>query len=145
MISQDMDNLVRIGLLKKELGSQPEFDGLVELARTRLGDAKMSGLSASSCFALAYDAAHAFSLAALRWHGYRPDNRRYIVFQCLEYTLGLRLDDRRILEKCHNLRNIAEYEGRFNVGAQLLSDLLRVTESIGQSVDKLGPLPTKRA
>jgi hypothetical protein len=41
-----------------------------------------------SRFDLAYNAAHALCLAALRWHGYRPTNR-YIVFQGLPHTLGL--------------------------------------------------------
>lgn len=49
---------------------------------------KINQLSEDSQFMLAYGAAHSFSLAALRWHGYRSDSR-YLVFQCLQHTLGL--------------------------------------------------------
>ena len=40
-----------------------------------------------SRFDLAYNAAHARCLAALRWHGYRPADR-YIVFHALPHALG---------------------------------------------------------
>ena len=59
---------------------------------------------------MAYGAAHALSLAAMRWHGYRSENR-YLVFQCLEETLGLETAKWRVLDQCHKRRNIAEYEG----------------------------------
>jgi len=42
-----------------------------------------NSLSLESCFDLAYNPAHALALAALRWNGYRSDNR-YIFFSvCL--------------------------------------------------------------
>jgi hypothetical protein len=68
----ELDNLVRTGLLKREPGEQGEFDGLVASGERRLADAQR-GLAADSQFDLAYNAAHALSLAALRWHGYRPN------------------------------------------------------------------------
>jgi hypothetical protein len=46
----------------------------------KLKDSQIAGLSEDSQFSLAYGAAHAFSLAALRWHGYRSDNR-YLVLR----------------------------------------------------------------
>ena len=54
--------------------------------RVRLRDAQNLELGVESRFDLAYNAAHAYSLAALRWHGYRSGNR-YTVFQCLPHTL----------------------------------------------------------
>jgi hypothetical protein len=144
MSSKELDNLVRVGLLKKEPGDQGEFTGLLRSARARLNDAKTPGLSAEGRFDLTYNAAHAFALAALRWHGFRPDNRRYVVFQSLQHTLGLKPELWRILDKCHSARNLAEYEGHFDVDAQLLADLLRVTEIVGRSLEKLGPVSAKR-
>ncbi len=82
MTSPQFDNLVNIGQLKTEPGDQAEFDGLVNSGRLRLKDAHLDTLSLESRFDLAYNAAHALALAALRWQGYRSDNR-YIVFQCL--------------------------------------------------------------
>jgi hypothetical protein len=49
----------------------------------------MTALSPEIRFDLAYNAAHALALAALRWNGYRLNNSRYIVFQALPHTLEL--------------------------------------------------------
>jgi len=83
-----LDNLVKINKLKKEPPDQKEFSGMVAAATTKLKDASIAGLSMDSQFSLAYGAAHALSLAALRWHGYRSE-QRYLVFQCLPHTSGL--------------------------------------------------------
>jgi len=80
----------------------------------RLKDGLNSSLSLESRFDLAYNAAHAMCLASLRWHGYRPSNR-YIVFQLLPHTLGLGPEVWRVLSKCHDIRNLGEYEGDLNV------------------------------
>ena len=74
--------LASIGSLNREPGDQQEFDGLVRSGRVRLADPHLAALSQESRFDLAYNASHAFALAALRWCGYRSENR-YIVFQCL--------------------------------------------------------------
>jgi hypothetical protein len=144
MSSKELDNLVRVGLLKKEPSDEGEFDGLVKSGRTRLNDARTQGLSPEGRFDLAYNAAHAFALAALRWHGFRPDNKRYVVFQSLEHSLGLKPELWRVLDKCHSVRNLAEYEGHFDADEQLLKDMLRITEAVGHCVEKLGPVPAKR-
>lgn len=53
-----------------------------------LGLTANATLAIESRFDLAYNAAHALALAALRARGYRSDNR-YVVFQALPHTLGL--------------------------------------------------------
>lgn len=138
-----LDNLVKLGLLKSERPDQAELDGLLKSAIARLTDAGNEGLSAESRFDLAYNAAHALALAALRWHGYRPDNRRYIVFQALEHTLQMPAEEWRILDKAHGDRNAAEYEGRVEVDRLLLADLLKVAQVVCGKVAKLGPIPPK--
>lgn len=84
---KELDNLVKINQLKKEAADAREFAGMLLAAETKLNDAQLSGLSEDSQFSLAYGAAHALALAALRWHGYRSD-KRYLVFQCLQHTLS---------------------------------------------------------
>ena len=111
MSKPELDNLVKIGRLKAEPPSRAEFDGLIDSARKRLADARNKCLSPESRFDLAYNAVHAFALAALRCHGYRAESR-YVVFQALVHTLGVDATTVRILAKCHDLRNLAEYEGR---------------------------------
>ncbi len=88
MANAYVDNLVARDSLKAEAPSTYEVTGLVRSGAARLKDSKNDGLSLKSRFDLAYNDAHAFSLAALRIAGYRSINR-YLVSQCLEHTLGL--------------------------------------------------------
>ena len=70
-----LDDLARIGQLKAEPRNEAEVRRLLAMARTRLGDAGLGSLSLEGRFISAYNAAHAAALAALRWHGYRSENR----------------------------------------------------------------------
>ncbi len=139
MTSEALENLVKLGSLKREAVNQAEFDALFRSGVARLGDAKRGALAPESRFDLAYNASHALALAALRWHGYRPD-KRYIVFQALEHTLGLQAKVWRILDKAHQVRNAAEYEGEVEVDERLLFDLLAAAEIVRDAVSRLGPV-----
>ena len=139
MTSSPLDNLVKIGKLKAEPPAQAEFNGLVRSGLVRLRDAENAGLSLESRFDLAYNAAHALSLAALRWHGYRSDNR-YLVFQCLTHTLALETAQWRVLDQAHNKRNLAENEGDLDVDAALVEALIRVAQTVAKRVQALGPV-----
>ena len=140
--SKELENLARIRKLTEEPGSPGEIAGLLISGGERLADARNEGLALSSRFDLAYNAAHALSLAALRWHGYRSENR-YLVFQVLPHTLGLSSSVWRILAKAHEVRNAAEYEGHFEADATLLADLIRAVESVQAAVTALPPLKEK--
>ena len=97
------------GPLRKERPDPEEIATLAPSGRLRLADSQRPGLSLESRFDLAYNAAHALCLAALRRRGYRS-RQRYIVFQVLPHTLGLGPDLWRVLDKCHGIRNQSEYE-----------------------------------
>lgn len=137
MTSRQLDNLVKTGKLKAEPGSQSEFDGLLRSGRARLIDARNEALSIESRFDLAYNASHALALAALRWHGYRSENR-YLVFQVLEHTLGIAPEVWRVLAKCHERRNLAEYEGHLEIDDQLLVDLIKAGVLLLEKASALG-------
>lgn len=139
MPSSPLDSLARIGKLKAEPPAQAELDGLVRSGRVRLRDAENAALSLESRFDLAYNAAHALSLAALRRHGYRSENR-YLVFQCLEHTVGLEKAQWRVLDQAHNKRNLAEYEGDLDVDDALVEALIRVAQVVAERVTTLGPV-----
>lgn len=139
MASSPLDNLVRIGKLKAEPPAQAEFDGLVRSGLVRLRDAENAALSLESRFDLAYNAAHALSLAALRWHGYRSENR-YLVFQSLTHTLSLEATQWRVLDQAHSKRNLAEYEGDLDVDDALVQALIRVARTVADRVAALGPV-----
>ncbi len=136
MPSSNLDNLVKMGQLKIEPMNRLECDGLVHSGLTRLKDANNSTLSIESRFDLAYNAAHSLALAALRFHGYRSTNR-YLVFQVLQHTLGVGPEVWRVLAKCHDHRNLAEYEGYFEIEDQLLIDLLSATLTIAEKINVL--------
>ncbi len=92
-----LDNLVRIGQLKTEQAAEGETEGLLRSGKHRLDDAERKELSLESRFDLGYNAAHALALAALRAQGYRS-NSRYMVFQCLQHTIGLPREQWRVLD-----------------------------------------------
>ncbi len=98
-------------------------------------DSKNDSLSIESRFDLAYNAAHALSLAALRHHGYRSQSR-YLVFQCLQHTLNLPNEQWRVLDSAHRKRNMAEYEGDIDVDEPLIQALIRVTDEVARRVSK---------
>ena len=132
------DNLCGPGKpLKQEPPDANEFAGLQRSGLARLKDAGTETLSLEGRFDLAYNAAHAQCLAALRWNGYRSTNR-YIVFQLLPHTLGLGPEVWRVLSKCHDVRNLGEYEGDLNVDERLVTDLLAACQTVAV---KLGTLP----
>lgn len=136
MSSPELDNLVRIGKLKQEPPADAELTGLLRSGKARLNDAKQEALAYESRFDLAYNAAHALALAALRHKGYRSDNR-YLVFQTLPHTLGMSASTWRVLAKCHQRRNLAEYEGVTEIDEQLLHDLLSATSNVLKAVETL--------
>jgi hypothetical protein len=136
MAHEKLDNLVKIGQLKVEDATPEEIAGLVRSGAARLKDSKNDSLSIESRFDLAYNAAHALSLAALRYHGYRSQSR-YLVFQCLQHTLNLPSEQWRVLDNAHRKRNMAEYEGDIDVDEQLIQALIRVTDEIARRISEL--------
>ncbi len=133
MKHEQLENLVTIGQLKREEATPEEIAGLVRSGVTRLEDSNNMTISIESRFDLAYNAAHALSLAALRQAGYRSGNR-FIVFQCLEHTVGLPSEQWRVLSEAHRKRNLAEYEGDINVAEPLIEAMIRVAQEIADRV-----------
>lgn len=133
MTHPQLDNLARIGRLKSEPAVDAEIEGLVRSGVRRLSDAEREDLSLESRFDLAYNAAHALALAALRRRGYRSDSR-YLVFQCLQHTVDLPQAQWRVLDNAHRKRNLAEYEGVLDVGEELITALLRVSREVERRV-----------
>ena len=124
--------------LRAEPPDATEFAGLLRSGRTRLKDAGSKSLAIESRFDLAYNAAHALCLAALRWHGYRSGNR-YIVFQALPHTLSLGPEVWRVLAKCHEIRNASEYEGDLQINERIVADLLSACNAVRIKVEALTP------
>ncbi len=135
MANEKLDNLVKIGKLKAEDSTDEEVDGLIRSGLARLADSRNKTLNIESRFDLAYNAAHALSLAALRLTGYRSENR-YLVFQCFQHTLELPDEQWRVLDQAHRKRNIAEYEGDVDVDEHLVAALIRVSDEVAERLSK---------
>ena len=136
MPPNELQNLARIGKLKREPTVQAELEGLLRSGSRRLSDCHKIDMSLESRFDLAYNGTHALALAALRAKGYRAQSR-YLVFQCLQHTIGLSNTQWRVLDQAHRKRNLAEYEGELDVDGKLLEAMLRVAQKVEQSVTRL--------
>ena len=136
-MSSAFENLTGPG---KPLAAEPfdakEYQGLKLSGLARLKDAKIESLALESRFDLAYNASHALCLAALRRHGYRASHR-YIVFQLLPHTLGLGPEVWRVLDKCHQVRNVGEYEGALDVDKRIVTDLIAACDVVAMKLDGL--------
>ena len=137
MTSSELENLVRIGKLKREPTAPTEIKGLIHSSEVRLADAQKRSLSLESRFDLAYNSAHALALAALRRIGYRSDNR-YLVFQTLPLTLGVPAEIWRVLAKAHETRNRAEYEGEMEIDERLVTDLIEAAKAVQAALHAAG-------
>ena len=139
-MTSPLENLCGPGKsLRKEAPDAKEFAGLTRSGLTRLTDAENQVNSLESRFDLAYNAAYALCLAALRRSGYRATNR-YIVFQVLPHTLGVGPEVWRVLARCHDVRNRGEYEGDLYVDERLLTDLITACKIVAAALHKLPPV-----
>lgn len=136
-----LENLAGPG---KALAPEPpdarEFAGLLRAGLARMKDAENATNSLEGRFDLAYNAAHSLCLAARRHRGYRPGNR-YVVFQVLPHTLGLGPEVWRVLARCHEIRNLGEYEGDLDIDDRIVADLVDACKRV---VTKLEALPALR-
>lgn len=135
MSNNALENLVKIGQLKEEPASALDIERLLTMARKHLADAKRESNSIEGRFISAYSVGHAAGLAALRWCGYRSENR-YLVFQTLQHTVGWTAVQWRQLDSAHNKRNLAEYEGYLEVEPSYVQGLIALTELLLNDVSR---------
>ena len=74
-----------------------------------------------------------------------PDKKEFEGLICsgharLRDALKLGPEVWRVLAKCHNIRNLGEYEGDLNVDARIVADLVTACQAVAKSVDALAPL-----
>ena len=136
MSNTALENLAKIGQLKAEPASALDIERLLAMARKHLDDAKREFNSIEGRFISAYSVGHAAGLAALRWHGYRSENR-YLVFQTLQHTVGWTAVQWRQLDTAHNKRNLAEYEGYLEVEPSYVQGLIAMVALLLDDVSRL--------
>jgi len=55
--------------------------------------------------------------------------------------VGLGPEVWRVLDKCHSVRNLGEYEGDLNVDERLVADLITACRGVVAKLDLLAPIP----
>jgi hypothetical protein len=78
------------------------------------------------------------------WHSRRCANMDTVrktesQYSKRSFTVNSDRADIQIFLKAHNERNLAEYEGRTEINARLLADLIRCTKKLEADVAKLKP------
>ena len=137
-MTSSLDNLCGPGKdLAREAPDEQEYAGLIDDGMRKLNDARNPELFLGSRFDLAYNAAFSLSLAALRRLGYRPVNKRFIVFQVLPHTLNLGPEVWRVLDNCHNLRSKSVYHGVVNIDERLVEDLIEACRKVAGKISAL--------
>lgn len=69
-------------------------------------------------------------------NGLIGSGNRYIVFQALQHTLGLGPEAWRVLAKCHEVRNLGEYEGDLNINDRLVADLIAAAKRVAEALQQ---------
>jgi hypothetical protein len=136
MTLEALSNLAKIGKIKAEPMNRAEIDRMLVMARKRLADSSYPQVPQEGRFTSVYNAIHGGALAALRWHGYRSENR-YIVFQSLGQTLAWPASQWRVLDAAHQKRNLAEYEGFLEIEESAIAELRLLAEKLFADVDRL--------
>jgi hypothetical protein len=132
----NLENLARARQLNAEPPVREQIGRLLAGAEDQLRDSRNASLAAASRFMLAYNAAHALALAALRAAGYRPSSagHRKILFQVLDATAGAPPELWRALDRYHDRRNASEYEGAPPASAVEAEDIVRLTVELQRLV-----------
>ena len=110
-----LENLERIGKLKRHSPTPEEVRKLLGAARRNLKDAHVRGISAETRFDAAYKAIMQCALVALIASGFRPSTgepgHHAVVVQSLAKTIQLSGERGAVLDKLRRLRNLSDYSG----------------------------------
>lgn len=110
-----LDNLVRIGSLKKHQPAVANIRRLLQAAQRNLDDAAIVGLSDETRFDIAYKAIMQCALAGLLATGYRPSTNTPGHHQTMIQSLGLMLEvpseTWMVLDVLRRKRNLTDYTG----------------------------------
>jgi len=110
-----LENLLKIGQLKRHESDEKEIGKLLTSARRNLADARVNAVSPETRFDAAYKALMQAGIVALLAHGYRPDTARpghhQTVIQSLRLTTGISASRINVLDTLRRKRNLSDYMG----------------------------------
>ena len=110
-----LENLLKIGRIKRHATDAAEINKLLEAARRNLADARVEEISIETRFDAAYKAIMQVSLAALMANGFRPDTNQpghqMTIVQSLPKTIRFAGDRMVVLDALRRKRNLSDYTG----------------------------------
>lgn len=127
MISEQLQNLHKIGLLDAVPFSAELLEKMLNVAHTRLQDAMRLDNSMETRFDCAYTAIRAVADAALLKRGFRTSTSKpghhQTTLQCLVHTLDIDPLTVRVLDSLRKQRNLIDYDGEL-ITQTLLNECL---------------------
>ncbi|CAN1536322.1 hypothetical protein MCEMIEM28_01609 [Burkholderiaceae bacterium] len=127
MTSEPLNNLHRVGLLDQVPFSADLQQKMLNVAQSRLDDARRTSNSMETRFDCAYTAIRAIADAALLQQGYRTSTSKpghhQTTLQCLVHRLAVPPETVRILDGLRKQRNLIDYDGEL-ITASLLNECL---------------------
>ena len=110
-----LENLLKIGQLKRHTTDAAEIARLLEAAQRNISDAMVEAISVETRFDAAYKAIMQLALAALMANGFRPDTNRpghhMTVLQALPLTVGMAGERVMVMDALRRKRNLSDYTG----------------------------------
>lgn len=133
-----LDNLLRIGQLKRHATDRAEIAQLLAAARRNLGDARAENISTENRFDAAYKCIMQCALVALMTNGFRPDTKvpghHQTTIQSLSKTIGLPPTRVAVLDTLRNKRNLSDYTGK-EIDPASLATCIQEAEQLLNGVD----------
>ncbi len=136
-----LDNLFKIGRLKRHTTDRVEIGNLLAAARRNISDARAENISTENRFDAAYKCIMQCALAALMANGFRPDTKvpghHQTVLQSLPKTIGLPSPRVAVLDALRNKRNLSDYTGKDIDPASLATCIAEAERLLGEMTDWL--------
>jgi hypothetical protein len=133
MTSEHLLNLQRIGQLDAVPFSAELLEKMLNVAHSRLQDAKRADNSMETRFDCAYTAIRAVADGALLKQGFRTSTSKpghhQTTLQCLVHTLGVEPSTVRVLDSLRKQRNLTDYDGEL-ITNSLLKECVDQAESL---------------
>ncbi len=131
-----LDNLLKIGQLKRHVTDRAEISDLLVAARRNLADARVETISIENRFDAAYKCVMQSALSALMANGFRPDTKvpghHQTVIQSLPKTIGLSGPRVAVLDTLRNKRNLSDYTGKQIDAASLATCIGEAERLLGE-------------
>lgn len=110
-----LENLVKVGQLVEHDADAAQVSRMLEAIRQNIADGRSGTVSAETRFEAAYRAIMQCSLVALWANGFRPSRstpgHHMTLIQSLPASIGLDVDQMRLLDTFRVKRNVIDYSG----------------------------------